>query len=1163
MSAAAGGSSDDEPRASRKRDASSRDGASRAKRLRPTPSRSPSTAADDERALSGRRTRQAEAPVSLAQLQAQEREMDRLKARMVADEKEKAAALRKGERKPVPPSPSSSKRARARALRQNRRSPRSPAAADPRLAGLRTGVPMVDLDDSDLPPRSHREFASSADAVKAAVLHSTAWRNVRLETAPRNVLADAPGVALPFAAQFDNPLSDYADDPRALADKCRTALRAAVEERVHALVEEAAPLLKSAHSSRGKTILANARRQVRAYLAALPQHRAQVEETAGRSFRPLQISRLEKVATRTILKNLVDHRVTAPIQYTVGRGESAQSERPVVHTRVVTLSRVAGISRSTTCMETRGTVRVDDDPIIRFVPLFTDDNKAADARYTERFDGFGGGSQRGFLSALDDERKELLLRYVVAGCEGSPLVFSALKELGHFKQPLTDYAEIYNQSLRAKWRVAQAADVARLTSGVAPGYSDSARAAVRRLVAGYKQRALGGLLRDRLAPPPVHFALLHLRAPRDGLALAAGPRDDYEVMVARYRNFFCRRCFAYNCVNHGLNQPIPSTRVDPRYPAVRAALRLQRETEQKMEEELRRSGGEATGNSSSGGGGPGSDCKDEPTAGDADNNANVVDAATTAGERKSEDGEGGDAASLNAVTVDDGAEDDGGAIRRSARSLTAASTKASTILVSQRSKEKKKSPYARAYRGPHSDVSEYLGYDALYRSVTLERRTQLLALDAAAPCGPDCAKLSARTSDADTDVDGSEWSPAELLLLGKLATTLGPQPCAVAAVLRTRSCADVAACLRRRAAETSSDAEALISYARSSRELARPVGARGNSHEHLRRTREQRMKDRGANHEFVPCQHEGVACNSGDCSCMRRDHYCEKACGCPLDCANRFPGCKCEPGQCRSGACPCYVAGRECDPDVCFACGASELPVEAYGRAGQRKWREQTKLCGNVNLLRGRMRQVGVAPSDTHGWGAFAREPMAPGDFIYEYTGELLTQDEAERRGNIYDKSTVSFLFDLNEDAVVDATRKGNKSKFANHSSAHPKCVARILRVNGEHRIGIFANADIAADEELFFDYGYHGVVPDWTQARVASAKHTADLEVEKTDDVDGGKEPATDAVGSGQEDVDMAEVEAEEAGESETVEVQEPEQEQGKGEEEQEEAPKPEEEQA
>ena len=63
-------------------------------------------------------------------------------------------------------------------------------------------------------------------------------------------------------------------------------------------------------------------------------------------------------------------------------------------------------------------------------------------------------------------------------------------------------------------------------------------------------------------------------------------------------------------------------------------------------------------------------------------------------------------------------------------------------------------------------------------------------------------------------------------------------------------------------------------------------------------------------------------------------------------------------------------------------------------------------------------------------------------------------------------------MFNLDTSNVVDAARKSCKMRFANHDRKNPNAEARIVFSNGAHCIGIYALRDIAAGEEILFDYG-------------------------------------------------------------------------------------------
>lgn len=113
-------------------------------------------------------------------------------------------------------------------------------------------------------------------------------------------------------------------------------------------------------------------------------------------------------------------------------------------------------------------------------------------------------------------------------------------------------------------------------------------------------------------------------------------------------------------------------------------------------------------------------------------------------------------------------------------------------------------------------------------------------------------------------------------------------------------------------------------------------------------------------------------------------------------------------------------------------------------------------------------RRIQTRRSGVHGKGVYAVVDLAEGETLIEYRGEVIGWDEALRR-HPHDPTDPNhtFYFHLDEDHVIDAKFGGNSSRWINHSCA-PNCASEV----DAGRVFIRALRNIAAGEELFYDYG-------------------------------------------------------------------------------------------
>ncbi|ETN12566.1 hypothetical protein, variant 1 [Phytophthora nicotianae INRA-310] len=734
------------------------------------------------------------------------------------------------------------------------------------------------------------------------------------------------------------------------------------------------------------------------------------------------------------------------------------------------------LRRYTTSIGLRAHYRVEDDPILRYTAI-------------TRPSGTGGGNESGEKYGLqignvaDEEVAEFVLRLVVGRLGDSEQVFHALKtELG-FSQAYTAYCELkklHDSRQRASTRL----DRMEKLRGDGDNAKDPDVAAIVNLLeqSSLSKSSRAKALSRRLQPPICNLESSIVDSLVDGatagmVTLGLRGTDSYHELVDVYHGSFCRMCYRYACHEHGGDHPLPARRVDPVYPRVQVTT-----------------------------------CAAAPFdcsgAASSDEDVICLDDEIT-----------GDARHLNtAARVRDGSN------CKAAGSITSKVKVGVESDVDMSDGGSEPQQLRRRQHKTMADPSEYV--DASHVSLVAEKMHSFLSAGSA--CGKQCWK---NDDPMNVCAQRPTLAAAELGVIRKLRQTMGDNSCLLSAIIGSASCVEVHELIKK---EQTNDEHGGVAdgTGRSGRRVRNWKQGRrsgGSNHELLQRTRNQRLQDRGTeNHEYQACMHEGM-CDSTGCSCMKRDHMCEKACACSRDCPNRcvrrderqmkqlnvlrliigaylltkrkeghltdycllrcvtlgrFEGCSCSPGECRTSKCPCFAALRECDPDVCVSCGASEMAVLVTTNTD----RCASSMCGNINVIRSKHKRLSMGLSSIHGYGMFARETISATEFVYEYTGAMLSQDEAERRGLIYDKMEMSYLFDLNEDAVLDALRCGNKSKFINHDGVTPNCTAKVVSVCGVHHITIWALRDISVGEELMFDYGYkRSVGPDWSQRRAAS----------------------------------------------------------------------------
>eukprot|EP00898_Chlorokybus_atmophyticus_P001099 jgi/Chlat1/1990/Chrsp158S02292 len=146
-------------------------------------------------------------------------------------------------------------------------------------------------------------------------------------------------------------------------------------------------------------------------------------------------------------------------------------------------------------------------------------------------------------------------------------------------------------------------------------------------------------------------------------------------------------------------------------------------------------------------------------------------------------------------------------------------------------------------------------------------------------------------------------------------------------------------------------------------------------------------------------------------------------------------------------------------------------------RARHRSETSSAVVAGSAKLkqmLKERKKRLMFGRSRIHHWGLFALEDIKAEEFVIEYIGEIIRLSVSDLREKLYTQIGIgsSYLFRIDDEIVVDATKHGGMARFINHS-CDPNCYTKIISIDGHKKIVIYSKRRIRVGEELSYDYKF------------------------------------------------------------------------------------------